>query len=92
MGFDTLDHELDVWWGADAETYEFKDVPEFEETGPARYPGRMDQIRAEGDRIARLLDAGELWWDKAWADWTPDPAWQPREIPAGWASVPFETR
>ena len=52
----------------------------------------MEQIRAEGDRIAGLLDAGELWWDKAWADWTPDASWQPRDVPEGWASVPFEAR
>ena len=57
-----------------------------------RYPGRMEQIRAEGDRIAGLLDAGELWWDKSWADWTPDPAWLPREAPTDWESTPFETR
>jgi hypothetical protein len=92
MGFDTLDHELDVWWAADAETYEFKDVVEFEESGPARYPGRMPQIRAEGARIAGLLDAGEIWWDKSWADWTPDAAWEPRDVPAGWESVAFEAR
>ncbi|GAA1862190.1 DUF402 domain-containing protein [Myceligenerans crystallogenes] len=92
MGFDTLDHELDVWWAADAETYEFKDVEDFERTGPARYPGRMEAIRAEGDRIAALLDAGQTWWDKSWADWTPDPAWTARPLRADWHQLPFDAR
>ncbi|WP_207193248.1 DUF402 domain-containing protein [Myceligenerans indicum] len=92
IGFDTLDHELDVWWAADAETYEFKDVEDFETTGPARYPGRMEQIRAEGARIAALLDARDHWWDKAWADWTPDASWTAPDLPANWATVPFEAR
>ncbi|RPF20176.1 DUF402 domain-containing protein [Myceligenerans xiligouense] len=92
IGFDTLDHELDVWWAADAETYVFKDVEEFEETGPARYPGRMAEIRAEADRIAARLDAGDHWWDKSWADWAPDPAWSPRTLPEGWTTLPFEAR
>ena len=35
--------------------------------GEGRYPGMADAIRAEGDRIAALLDAGERWWDPAWS-------------------------
>ncbi|MFI7432159.1 hypothetical protein [Micromonospora haikouensis] len=46
-------------------------------------------IRAEGDRIAGLLDAGERWWDPAWASWRPDPAWPVPALPAGWEAVPW---
>ncbi|MEV0154484.1 hypothetical protein AB0H57_12195 [Micromonospora sp. NPDC050686] len=45
-------------------------------------------IRAEGDRIAALLDAGKRWWAESWADWRPDPAWPVPGLPAGWAAVP----
>ncbi|MFI9640691.1 hypothetical protein ACIG87_11590 [Micromonospora sp. NPDC051925] len=45
-------------------------------------------IRAEGDRIADLLDAGQRWWDTGWADWRPDPSWPVPRLPAGWDSVP----
>ncbi|WP_125777515.1 DUF402 domain-containing protein [Antribacter gilvus] len=92
IGFDTLDHELDLVLPVDAETYRWKDVEEFAAVGELRYPGRSAEIQAEGDRIAGLLDAGKRWWDEAWADWTPDPSWTARELPADWATTPFEAR
>jgi len=92
IGFDTLDHELDIVWPAGASAYEWKDVEEFARTGELRYPGRVAEIQAEGDRIAALLDGEECWWDEGWADWQPDPAWSARQLPEGWAEVPFETR
>lgn len=92
IGFDTLDHELDLWWGADKPTWEWKDVDKFAETGPDRYPGRMAEIQAEGDRIAALLDSGKLWWDESWREWAPEPAWGVPELPANWLEVPFTTR
>lgn len=92
LGFDTLDHELDLVWPAGAATYSWKDVEAFAATGAARYPGRTAAIQAEGDRIAGLLDEGSRWWDESWATWEPDPAWGPRPLPAGWDEVPFATR
>jgi uncharacterized protein DUF402 len=92
IGFDTVDHELDIVWPAGAPAYEWKDVEEFARTGDVRYPGRVAEIQAEGDRIAALLDGEKRWWDEGWADWQPDPAWAARQLPEGWAQVPFETR
>ncbi|WP_229398365.1 DUF402 domain-containing protein [Micromonospora okii] len=89
IGVDTLDHELDLWWAAGAERYEFKDVELLDQRlAEGRYPGMGEAIRAEGDRIAALLDAGERWWDPAWARWRPDPAWPVPRLPAGWDTVP----
>ena len=59
IGVDTLDHELDLWWAADADRYVWKDVEMFaQRLVEGRYPGMGDAIQAEGDRIAALLDAG----------------------------------
>ncbi|MET8119762.1 DUF402 domain-containing protein [Micromonospora sp. NPDC005189] len=89
IGVDTLDHELDLWWGADADRYVWKDVEIFaQRLVEGRYPGMGDAIQAEGDRIAALLDAGERWWDPAWAQWQPDPAWSASPLSAGWNEVP----
>jgi hypothetical protein len=74
IGFDTLDHELDLLWAADAPTWEWKDEDKFAETGEFRYGDRVAEIRAEGARIGALLDAGHRWWDESWASWTP-PSW-----------------
>ena len=92
IGFDTLDHELDLVWKADAPSWEWKDVEEFAATGESRYPGRVHEIQAEGDRVAKALDAGERWWDEAWEHWTPDPAWPVPVLPANWQDVPFTVR
>ncbi|MGC4875603.1 DUF402 domain-containing protein [Micromonospora sp. DT43] len=89
IGVDTLDHELDLWWGADADRYVFKDVEMFaQRLVEGRYPGMADAIRGEGDRIAALLDAGQRWWNPAWARWQPDPAWPTPRLPADWDLVP----
>ncbi|WP_233564865.1 ribonuclease FAU-1 family protein [Micromonospora musae] len=89
IGVDTLDHELDLWWGADAERYVWKDVELFaQRLVEGRYPGMAEAIRAEGDRIAALLDAGQRWWDESWAAWTPDPSWLVPRLPDGWHTVP----
>ncbi|WP_233583820.1 DUF402 domain-containing protein [Micromonospora sp. CV4] len=89
IGVDTLDHELDLWWGADADRYVWKDVEMFaQRLVEGRYPGMADAIRGEGDRIAALLDAGQRWWDPAWAAWRPDPSWSAPRLPAGWDEVP----
>lgn len=93
IGFDTLDHELDLFWPTGAPTWQFKDEDKFAESGPVRYPGgRMAEIQAEGDRVGGLLDAvaagdGELWWSESWADWQPDPSWTYRDLPADWAEL-----
>ena len=47
-------------------------------------PSRSPPTWAEGHRVAALLDAGERWWDNAWAD---------VDAAAGWdAPWPIGTR
>jgi Protein of unknown function (DUF402) len=75
-GYDTQDLELDIWIPLDR-LWEWKD----EELLVQRIrEGRFTDeqvagIRAEGERIARELDAGRRWWDEKWASWVPDPSW-----------------
>ena len=74
IGVDTLDHELDLWWAAGRRPVRLKDVELFaQRLVEGRYPGMAEAIRAEGDRIAELLDRGRRWWDVGWANWRPDP-------------------
>jgi hypothetical protein len=89
IGIDTLDHELDLWWPVDEPRYRWKDVEKFEQRlADGWYQGLGAAIRAEGNRNAAQLDAGERWWDEAWAAWWPDPSWPLPTLPAGWESVP----
>jgi hypothetical protein len=86
-GFDTLDHELDLWVPADGGPYRWKDVDEFEQrarTGGFT-PEQAAAVRAEGDRVAELLDRNTPWWDQEWAQWQPPAGW---ETPPVWTGAP----
>jgi hypothetical protein len=71
-GYDTQDHELDIWLPAEG-TWVLKD----DELLDIRvHEGRFTQdqaraIRREAARITAELDAGRHWWDDAWAAWRP---------------------
>ena len=76
QGYETQDLELDIWIPLDR-PWEWKDEELLERrVDEGRFTGeQVAKIRAEGERIAHELDAGRRWWDEAWADWQPDPAW-----------------
>jgi hypothetical protein len=75
-GFDTQDLELDIWAPVDA-PWQWKDAELLQQrVEEGRFtPDQVEWIREEGERVAALLDAGEQWWDDAWASWTPDEGW-----------------
>jgi Protein of unknown function (DUF402) len=89
LGFDTQDLELDIVVAPDG-GWRFKDDEQLEgwiERG--RWTAaEVEAIRAEGSRLAAKLEAGERWWDEAWASWTPDPSWPTPSLPAGWLDAP----
>ena len=82
IGFDTLDHELDVIVRPDG-TWSFKDEELLaERIADGRLTtAEVGEIRGEGKRVAAELDAGRRWWSNDWLDWRPDPAWPLPELP-----------
>ena len=84
-GIDTLDHEIDIWIPAGGR-WEWKDLDHLDDrVADGRFTAaEAEAIRAEGDRIARDLDAGRRWWSEEWASWEPDPAWAPQPVPDDW--------
>jgi hypothetical protein len=90
LGYDTQDLELDVWIPADGDGgWSFKDDEQLEErVREGRFTAEeIVAIRAEGWRIAAMLDAGEHWWDDSWSRWSPPAGWQPQPLPKGWDVV-----
>lgn len=82
FGYDTQDLELDIWvphGGA----WEWKDDELLDErVREGRYtPAQVAAARAEAKRVVRTIDAGRRWWDDAWAEWKPDPAWPTPQFP-----------
>jgi hypothetical protein len=75
-GYDTQDLELDIWAPVDG-PWEWKDDEVLEQrVDEGRFtPEQVAAVRVEGWRVADLLDAGERWWDDAWAGWRPPAGW-----------------
>ena len=87
-GFDTMDQVLDLVVLPDLTTWWWKDEDELDLAVELGVFTREEAgaIRAEGERVAALIDSGTPPFDPAWADWTPDPAWGRPELPDGWRS------
>jgi predicted RNA-binding protein associated with RNAse of E/G family len=87
LGFDTLDHTLDVVLAPDLRSWAWKDEDEFawcQEVGIIT-PPQAAAIRAEGERaIAAAAHRASPYCD-GWERWEPDPVWAPlTEMPANW--------
>jgi hypothetical protein len=86
-GVDTCDQDLDIWVYPDR-TWEWKDEDELEErlAYPDFYWVRdADAVRAEGVRMARLVEEGSFPFDGTWCDFRPDPGWSPADhLPEDW--------
>lgn len=86
---DRVDGALDVVVAPDR-SWRWKDEHEID---AALAAGRIDAddlalLRAEGERMGALAEAGSFPFDGTWCDFRPDPAWpQPAMSPELWATV-----
>jgi hypothetical protein len=86
-GVDGTDQDLDVWVWPDR-SWEWKDEDELAER--LEFPDHYwvadpAAVRAEGERLIRLAEAGAFPFDGTWQNFRPDPAWAPPgELPEGW--------
>jgi hypothetical protein len=85
VGFEWVDHGVDVVVEPDMRSWSWKDADELDwyvEHG--RYSrAEADHIRSEAEAaVARLRrDQGRF---KRWLEWRPDPSWQVPTLPDGW--------
>jgi hypothetical protein len=95
-GLDMSDLALDIWVTPDR-AWRWKDEDEFaERTGHPDYWSAEDAaaIRAEGERIIAVVEAGTYPFDGTFTDFEPDPAWEPTKLPPHWdrrGSMPAPT-
>jgi hypothetical protein len=86
-GVDTVDYDLDVVVAPDL-SWQWKDEDEFASrlVHPDDYwVDDEAAVRAEGERLIKLAEAGQFPFDGTMRDFRPDPAWVvPTEMPAGW--------
>jgi hypothetical protein len=85
-GVDTTDQVLDVVVAPDR-TWAWKDEDEM--AARIGRPSYFDQpaadaIRAEGERLIKLVEAGEFPFDGTNTGFRPDPSWPAPALPTGW--------
>jgi predicted RNA-binding protein associated with RNAse of E/G family len=88
LGFDTLDHEIDVIVELDG-SWRWKDEDDLAEAIrlgviPAKEEPRL---RADGERAVRRILDREPPFDRDWTTWRPDPSWPIPVLPDGWDRV-----
>jgi Protein of unknown function (DUF402) len=85
IGFDTLDHKLDVILELDG-SWRWKDEDELAEAIRLGLidPGREPELRAAAERAVRRVVGREPPFDRDWTAWRPDPSWRTPELPGGW--------
>jgi Protein of unknown function (DUF402) len=86
IGYDTQDLELDFIVYPDGR-WEMKDDEYLDlRAEEGRWStGKVQEIRAQGERISTRLEAGERWWQPEWRNWVPDPGWKvPVALPVDW--------
>lgn len=89
FGTDRVDGALDVVVYPDR-TWRWKDEDEADAAVAAGRitPADLGLLRAEGERMAALAEAGRFPFDGTWVDFRPDPAWPAPELPAhAWSGV-----
>ena len=89
FGIDFTDHFLDIIVNADLSTWRWKDEDELKEALSLGLVSQTlaSQIRAEGNRVIRKIQAGDSPFKDGWDKWRPNPEWPIPELPAGWDRV-----
>ena len=82
LGFDTEDHELDIWVDSDG-SWEWKDEDELDAAVEAGVftAAQAAAVRAEGERVL-----AEWPFPTGWEDWRADPSWPRPSLPDDWAA------
>ncbi len=89
VGFDTLDHDLDVVIEPDRSSWRWKDEEDVAE-GIALgvyTETNAEAFRMQGEAGLRRVLEREPPFDREWADWRPDPSWLAPVLPPGWDRI-----
>jgi Protein of unknown function (DUF402) len=86
IGFDTVDHALDVLVELDRSSWRWKDEDELERAVGSGLFSEADAegFRRWGERARDRILSGEPPFDRAWSGWCPDPTWSFPQLVPGW--------
>jgi predicted RNA-binding protein associated with RNAse of E/G family len=83
IGFDTVEHLLDIVIAADRSSWSWKDEGELSEAVRRGLftAKQATAFRTWGERAVRHVVDGEPPFDRDWSTWRPDPTWQRPRLP-----------
>ena len=86
IGFDYMDHVLDIVVLPDLSDWRWKDEDELEEALELGILSskRARELRYEGVRVIKMIEQRESPFDGGWLLWRPDPSWAIPKLPEGW--------
>jgi len=86
IGFDTMDHLLDIVVSPDLSEWQWKDEDEFNEAIAIGVFSAEEAraIRAEGERVIQLIRTGVPPFCSGWERWSPPIDWKLPNLSAGW--------
>jgi hypothetical protein len=89
LGFDTMDHMLDLVVSPDFSRWRWKDEDELAEGARIGVftPAEAQAVRAEGQRALDLLLGERRAFFQAWQSWTPPTGWQIPSLPEKWNQI-----
>jgi hypothetical protein len=91
IGFDTMDQILDIVISPDQSRWHWKDEDEFREAEAIGLytPDKARTIRAEGERVIRMLEMKASPFSDGWQDWSPPIRWTIPTFPTDWEIFPL---
>jgi hypothetical protein len=89
IGFDTLDHMLDVVFSPDRSSWRWKDEEQLEDAVALGLitPAQAAQIRQEGERVIRRIQENQPPFCDGWEQWTPPAGWGAPQLQPGWDTL-----
>ncbi len=89
IGFDTMDHTLDVVISPDMTEWKWKDYDEFMEAQKAGFYSsqRAHDIQSEGEKAVRLITSERRSWYEEWKEWQANPEWELPKLSPLWDKV-----
>jgi hypothetical protein len=89
LGFDSMDHLLDIVISPDRSAWHWKDEDEFEEAIKVGLYSSEEAraIRAEGERAIELLETGLQPFCDGWERWSPPAEWETPTLLEDWDKI-----
>lgn len=91
IGFDTMDHTLDIIISPDMSEWEWKDEDEFLEAQKVGFYSKeqVSEVYNESEKAVRLITSERRSLYEEWKNWQANPDWEFPKLSPNWDEVNF---